>query len=112
MIQVEEAVNYFLKPIDALEPDYDPKQDYTPEDLERYPDIVYDNALVIGNKFVMNEVAVYMEQNDVLSTVGVFPDRCVIITDLPREKCKEIIAKGQVAWDKKWAEELKKIKEP
>jgi len=104
---VEEANVYFLKPVDALEPDYDPKQDYTEEELELYPDLIFDNALVVGSKYVMNEVAVYMKPDDVISTVGVAPDRCVIITDLTRNRCLEIIKKGKGIYDQKLKEAMK-----
>jgi hypothetical protein len=108
MIQVEEAEVYFLKPIDALEPDYDPTEDYTPEQLKMYPDLIYDNALVVGSKNILNEVAVFMDNDDVISTVGVFPKRCVIITDLPRERCKEIIKLGTENYDRKMRKAIKK----
>lgn len=105
MIQAEEANVYFLKPVDALEPDYDVSQDYTPEELELYPDLIFDNALVVGSKHVMNEVAVFMDNDDIISTTGVYPERCVIITDLSRERCKEIIRLGKENYDRK----IKKI---
>lgn len=105
MIQVEEANVYFLKPIDAIDPDYDVTQDYTPEQLEMYPDLIFDNALVVGSKHVMNEVAVFMSNDDIISTTGVFPERCVIITDLSRDRCKQIIKYGMDNYDRK----LKKV---
>src|SRR3990167_8840567 len=98
---IEEAKFYFLKPIDALDPDYDHKEDYTPEQLEEFPDLLFDNALVVGSKFIMNEVAVYMEDDDIVATTGIYPERCVIITTLNRARCKEIIKKGQEIYDRK-----------
>lgn len=101
MIQVEEANVYFLKPIDAIDPDYDISQDYTEAELELYPDLLFDNALVVGSKHVMNEVAVFMDNDDIISTTGVFPERCVIITDIPRDRCKQIIRQGKENYDRK-----------
>ena len=107
MIQVESANIYFLKPIEAIDPDYDPLQDYTQEQLDTYPDLIDDNALVVGSKYIMNEVAVYMNQDDVIVTTGLEEERCVIITDLSRARCKEIIALGKKAYDKKLQKALK-----
>ncbi len=106
-IQLESADYYFLKPIDALDPDYDIAADYTPEDLEKFPDLMEDNALVVGTKYIMNEVAVYMEEDDVIATTGVADERCVIITSLSRKRCLEIIQLGRQAFDKKAREVLK-----
>lgn len=100
-LQLEVANVYFLKPVDALDPDYDPEQDYTEDQLLKYPDLLEDNILVVGSMYIMNEVAVYMTEEDVIATTGVAPDRCVIITSLGRERCKEIIKKGTDAFDKK-----------
>jgi len=107
MIQIEESNVYFLKPIDAIDADYDPTQDYTPEQLEKYPDLIFDNALVIGGKEIMNEVAVFMDNDDIISTTGVYPERCVIITDLPRARCKQIIKLGTENYDRKVRKLLK-----
>ena len=104
---IEEANVYFLKPIDVMDTDYDPTQDYTPEQLEAYPDLVADNALVVGSKHVMNQVAVYMSDDDVIATTGVAGERCVIITTLPRETCKKIIEKGTRVFNKRAAEIMK-----
>lgn len=107
MIQIEEAQVYFLKSVQALDPDYDPMQDYTPEQLEAYPDLVFDNALVVGSKYIMNEVAVFMDQDDIIATTGsavqggTVLDRCVVITDLPYARCKEIIRLGTENYDRK-----------
>lgn len=106
MIQVEEAAVYFLKPVNALDPDYDPYEEYTVEQIEANPDLVFDNALVVGSKHVLNEVAVFMEQDDIIATtgsagIGGLLDRCVIITDLSRARCKEIIRLGKENYDRK-----------
>lgn len=105
MIQVEEANLYLLKSIHVSDEEYDPRKEYTEEELKTYPDLLEDDALLVGSKHVMNEVAVFMDNDDILSTTGAFPDRCVIITDLTRERCKEIIRLGKENYDRK----LKKV---
>lgn len=105
MIQVEEANVYFLKSVNALDPAYEPYEEYTAEQIEKNPDLEFDDALVVGGKQVMNEVAVFMDNDDIISTTGVYPERCVILTDLPRARCKEIIKLGSDNYDRK----MKKI---
>jgi len=105
--EIEPANVYFLKPIDALDDTYDPTLDYTPEQLEEFPDLITDNALVVGSKYIMNEVAVYMTDDDIMATTGVAGERCVIITFLSRQRCKEIIDMGKRAWDEKAKKALK-----
>lgn len=100
-LQLELANTYFLKPLNSTDEDYNPLDDYTQEELDTYPDLVEDNALVVGSRYVMNEVAVHMTDDDVIVTTGVAPERCVIITTLSRERCKEIIQKGKDAFDAK-----------
>lgn len=103
---IEYANVYFLKPIDALDAEYNPEEDYTKEQLEMYPDLIEDNALVVGSKHVMNEVAVYMNDDDVITMTGIYPDRCVLIVDLTRDRCKEIIKKGKEIFDRKAKKKL------
>ena len=105
MIQVEEANLYLLKSIHISDEEYDPRKEYTEEELKNYPDLLEDDALLVGSKHIMNEVAVFMDNDDILSTTGAFPDRCVIITDLTRDRCKEIIRLGKENYDRK----LKKV---
>lgn len=105
---IELANVYFLKSINAIEEGYNPLEDYTSEELLRYPDLIFDNALVVGSAHIMNEVAVYMTDDDVLATTGVEGERCVIITSLSRERCKEIIAKGKQIYDMKLLEAMNK----
>ena len=105
--EIEPANVYFLKPIDTLDESYDPTQDYTTEQLEEFPDLLTDNALVVGGMHVMNEVAVYMTDDDIMATTGVAGERCVIITFLSRQRCKEIIDRGKHAYDEKLKKALK-----
>lgn len=101
-LELELANVYFLKSTEVIDDeDYDPTQEYTPEELEAYPDLVEDNTLVVGSRYIMNEVAVYMEDSDVLATTGIAGQRCVIITTLSRDRCKEIIKKGTEAFERK-----------
>jgi hypothetical protein len=87
-----------LKPIDSI--DQEKLNDPIP------PEITED-VLAVGGPYVMNEVAVYMENDDVLATVGTFPDSCIILTDLPRSRCEEIIKIGKDAFDRKTREAIK-----
>lgn len=103
---IESANVYFLKPLNALDADYDPTQDYTPEELATYPDLIEDNALVIGSKHVMNQLAVEMQDDDIFATMGVFPDRCVILTYWTRERCIEAIKKAKEIYDRQLKETL------
>jgi len=88
---IESARLYFLKPIDAFNPKY----------LEEHPEVIEEDLIKVGTVFIMNEVAVYMEDKDVIATVGTYPDSCIIITDLSRERCMEIAKKGQEIYDEK-----------
>lgn len=101
MIQVEEANLYFLKSVHPSEEPYNPLLEYSQEELQASPDLFEDDSLVVGSKHVMNEVAVFMDNDDVISTTGAFPDRCIIITDLTRDRCKEIIKLGRDNFDRK-----------
>lgn len=106
MIQVEEANLYLLKSIHPSDEQYNPLQEYSPEELQEFPDLLEDDALVVGSKHVMNEVAVFMDNDDIISTTGAFPDRCIIITDLTRDRCKEIIKLGRGNFDRKLKKDL------
>jgi hypothetical protein len=88
---IEAAGLYMLKPIDALDKDK----------ILESPDKIPQDVITVGGPLVMNEVAVYMEDGDVLATVGTWPDSCIIITDLPRSKCVEIVAKGKSIFDRR-----------
>jgi hypothetical protein len=95
LTNIEPALLYFLKPIDAFNPKF----------IEEHPEILEEDLIKVGTVYIMNEVALYMADDDVIATVGTYPDSCIIITDLSRERCLEIAKKGQEVYDAK----LKKV---
>ena len=91
LTSIESARLYFLKPIDAFNPKF----------IEEHPEVLEEDLVKVGTVYIMNEVAVYMTDDDVIATVGTYPDSCIIITDLSRERCMEIALKGQQIYDEK-----------
>ena len=100
LTNIESASFYMLKPLDALE------KEKAKKSAQPTPDILQD-VIPVGSPFVMNEVAVYMNNEDVVATVGTYPDSCIILTDLPRSRCEEIIKKGKDIFDRKTREAIK-----
>ena len=92
LTNIENASFYLLKPIDAI------------NEVKESPDKLVEDVISVGGRYVMNEVAVYMKDEDVIATVGTYPDSCIILTDLPRSRCMEIIKLGMQAFDRKTKE--------
>jgi len=101
LTNIESASFYMLKPLDAVEKSKIGKSTQPPVVSEIIQDVI-----PVGGPYVMNEVAVYMENNDVIATVGTFPDSCIILTDLPRGRCEEIIKIGKDVFDRKAREAI------
>ena len=102
LTNIESASFYMLKPLDAVEKEKIGKSTQPPVVSEIIQDVI-----PVGSPFVMNEVAVYMENDDVVATVGTYPDSCIILTDLPRSRCEEIIKIGRDMFDRKTREVMK-----
>ena len=100
LTNIESASFYLLKPIDAL-------RAKELKDSPELPDEITQDVIPVGSPYVMNEVAVYMENADVIATIGTFPDSCIILTDLPRSRCEEIVKIGKRIFDTKTREAIK-----
>lgn len=91
---IESARLYFLKPLNSLEPEVLKK-------FEENPDLIEQDVIPVGTPFIMNELSVFMTDDDVIAKVGVFPDTCILITDIPRERCNELVEMAKMAYDNK-----------
>jgi hypothetical protein len=99
LTNIESAGFYMLKPIDAIHA-------LELGNSPAFPDEITEDVISVGGPLIMNEVAVYMDNKDVLATVGTFPDSCIILTDLPRDRCCAIVKLGKEVFDRKVKESV------
>lgn len=71
LIDLEDAKNYFLCPINEPEKTY-----------------------LIGDKDMMNHLASIMEKGDLISTAGVMHEECFLLVTWDDNKCEEMIKRA------------------